>query len=192
LPGLANCLRTTFMSLTRPLRAAHDGECAEKSSRSTDRMLITKATFTVPPRTSRGTKSRAIRPIRRLAQGRGVATPRLTAWHESEVVSGRHGDSALHHWPLQAPNIDLAAPEVGLIVDVRTNPQYDRETLPGSLSGLQIAYEHVAELGGRRAQEIGRAVSVGPTAALGCARRRATPFVKGDDDGGVGRAGPDR
>ena len=50
----------------------------------------------------------------------------------------------------------LAASEVGLVVDVRTvprsrkNPQYDRETLPGSLSGFQIAYEHVAELGGRR------------------------------------------
>jgi uncharacterized protein (DUF488 family) len=52
----------------------------------------------------------------------------------------------------------LAASEVGLVVDVRTvprsrtNPQYNRETLPGSLSGFQIAYEHVAELGGLRAR----------------------------------------
>jgi uncharacterized protein (DUF488 family) len=52
----------------------------------------------------------------------------------------------------------LAASEVGLVVDVRTvprsrtNPQYDREALPGSLSGFQIAYEHVAVLGGRRAR----------------------------------------
>src|SRR4249920_2118635 len=52
----------------------------------------------------------------------------------------------------------LAASEVGLVVDVRTvprsrtNPQYDREALPGSLSAFQIAYEHVAELGGRRAR----------------------------------------
>jgi uncharacterized protein (DUF488 family) len=52
----------------------------------------------------------------------------------------------------------LAASEGGLIVDVRaiprsrTNPQYDLETLPGSLSGFQIAYEHIAELGGRRAR----------------------------------------
>ena len=51
----------------------------------------------------------------------------------------------------------LAASEVGLVVDVRsvprsrTNPQYNRETLPGSLSRFQIAYEHVAELGGLRA-----------------------------------------
>jgi uncharacterized protein (DUF488 family) len=51
----------------------------------------------------------------------------------------------------------LTAAEIGLIVDVRTiprsrtNPQYNRETLPGSLSEFQIAYEHIAELGGRRA-----------------------------------------
>jgi uncharacterized protein (DUF488 family) len=54
----------------------------------------------------------------------------------------------------------LAASEVGLVVDVRTvprsrtNPQYDRETLPGSLSGFQIGYEHVPELGGRRARRL--------------------------------------
>ena len=56
----------------------------------------------------------------------------------------------------------LIALEIGLIVDVRTiprsrtNPQYNRETLPGSLSKFQIAYEHIAELGGRRvrAQDI--------------------------------------
>ena len=56
----------------------------------------------------------------------------------------------------------LTASEIGLIVDVRTvprsrtNPQYNRETLPGSLSEFQIAYEHIAELGGLRprAQDI--------------------------------------
>ena len=52
----------------------------------------------------------------------------------------------------------LAASEVGLVVDVRTvprsrtNPQYNCETLPWSLSRFQIAYEHVAELGGLRAR----------------------------------------
>jgi uncharacterized protein (DUF488 family) len=52
----------------------------------------------------------------------------------------------------------LAASEVDLVVDVRTiprsrtNPQYNREALPGSLSGFQIAYEHIPELGGRRAR----------------------------------------
>ena len=50
----------------------------------------------------------------------------------------------------------LAASEIDLVVDVRTvprsrtNPQYNRETLPASLSGSQIAYEHIAELGGLR------------------------------------------
>jgi uncharacterized protein (DUF488 family) len=52
----------------------------------------------------------------------------------------------------------LAASKVSLVVDVRTfprsrtNPQYDREALPQSLSRFQIAYEHVAELGGLRAR----------------------------------------
>ena len=47
----------------------------------------------------------------------------------------------------------LIASEIGIVVDVRTvprsrtNPQYNRESLPESLSGFQIAYEHVAELG---------------------------------------------
>ena len=50
----------------------------------------------------------------------------------------------------------LAASEIGLVVDVRTvprsrtNPQYNREALPVSLSNFQIAYEHIAELGGLR------------------------------------------
>ena len=47
----------------------------------------------------------------------------------------------------------LTASEIGIVVDVRTiprsrtNPQYNREALPGSLSEFQIAYEHVADLG---------------------------------------------
>jgi Protein of unknown function, DUF488 len=68
-----------------------------------------------------------------------------------------------HSSPLAIPRagefIDLlVASKVGLVVDgrtiprSRTNPQYNREALPGSLSGFQIAYEHVAELGGRRAR----------------------------------------
>jgi uncharacterized protein (DUF488 family) len=45
---------------------------------------------------------------------------------------------------------------VSLVVDVRTvprsrhNPQYNRETLPGSLALENIAYEHMAGLGGLR------------------------------------------
>ncbi len=58
----------------------------------------------------------------------------------------------------------LTASEVGIVVDVRTiprsrtNPQYNCELLPESLSGFQIAYAHVAELGGLRA----RAKDIGP------------------------------
>jgi uncharacterized protein (DUF488 family) len=50
----------------------------------------------------------------------------------------------------------LAVSKVDLVIDVRTiprsrrNPQYNRDALPDLLSGSQIAYEHVAELGGRR------------------------------------------
>ena len=50
----------------------------------------------------------------------------------------------------------LTASQIGLVVDVRTvprsrtNPQYNREALPVSLSNFQIAYEHIAELGGLR------------------------------------------
>ena len=52
----------------------------------------------------------------------------------------------------------LTASEIGIVVDVRTiprsrtNPQFNREVFPGSLSEFQIAYEHIAELGGRRAR----------------------------------------
>jgi uncharacterized protein (DUF488 family) len=58
----------------------------------------------------------------------------------------------------------LTASGIDLVVDVRTvprsrtNPQYNRETLPQELSEFQIAYQHVAELGGLR----GRASDVAP------------------------------
>ena len=50
----------------------------------------------------------------------------------------------------------LIAAEIAVVVDVRTVPrsqtnlQYNRDILPGSLAQFQIAYEHVAELGGLR------------------------------------------
>jgi uncharacterized protein (DUF488 family) len=49
--------------------------------------------------------------------------------------------------------------QVGLIVDVRTiprsrtNPQYNFDTLPQTLSQFQIGYEHIAELGGLRGKK---------------------------------------
>jgi uncharacterized protein (DUF488 family) len=58
--------------------------------------------------------------------------------------------------------VDLLRPHrVGLVVDVRTvprsrtNPQFNRETLPSSLVSFQIAYEHIAELGGLRGKQRG-------------------------------------
>jgi uncharacterized protein (DUF488 family) len=50
----------------------------------------------------------------------------------------------------------LAASEIGIVADVRTvprsrtNPQFNRDSLPASLSDYQIGYEHIAELGGLR------------------------------------------
>lgn len=50
----------------------------------------------------------------------------------------------------------LRAAEVSMVVDVRTipksrtNPQYNKETLPEHLAPFQIGYAHIAELGGLR------------------------------------------
>ncbi len=50
----------------------------------------------------------------------------------------------------------LKGPDVSLVVDVRTiprsrsNPQYNSDVLPVSLSNFQIGYEHIAALGGLR------------------------------------------
>src|SRR6516162_4112903 len=53
----------------------------------------------------------------------------------------------------------LKGADVRLVVDVRaiprsrTNPQYNADTLPSSLSGFQIGYERIAELCGRRGRQ---------------------------------------
>jgi uncharacterized protein (DUF488 family) len=50
----------------------------------------------------------------------------------------------------------LRAADVGLVVDIRTipksrtNPQFNKDVLPSALAPLQIGYEHLAALGGRR------------------------------------------
>jgi uncharacterized protein (DUF488 family) len=50
----------------------------------------------------------------------------------------------------------LAQAEIGMLVDVRTlprsrtNPQFNRDTLPGTLAQFRIEYEHAAALGGLR------------------------------------------
>jgi len=53
----------------------------------------------------------------------------------------------------------LREAEIGLVVDVRTvprsrtNPQYNRDALPGALAPVGIGYEHVAALGGLRGRK---------------------------------------
>jgi uncharacterized protein (DUF488 family) len=53
----------------------------------------------------------------------------------------------------------LTLAQVALVVDVRTvprsrtNPQYNRDVLPETLSQLQIGYEHIAALGGLRGRQ---------------------------------------
>jgi uncharacterized protein (DUF488 family) len=53
----------------------------------------------------------------------------------------------------------LRAPQVRQIVDVRTvprsraNPQFNYDTLPGTLAAHQIGYEHIFELGGLRGRQ---------------------------------------
>jgi uncharacterized protein (DUF488 family) len=53
----------------------------------------------------------------------------------------------------------LKTADVRLVIDVRafprsrTNPQYNEDTLPSSLSGFQIGYRHIPELGGRRGRQ---------------------------------------
>ena len=53
----------------------------------------------------------------------------------------------------------LRGADVDFVVDVRTiprsrtNPQFNRDTLLGSLAECQIGYEHLAELGGLRGKQ---------------------------------------
>ena len=55
----------------------------------------------------------------------------------------------------------LRESNVRLVVDVRTvprsrtNPQYNRDTLPDTLAQYQIGYEHIAALGGLRGHKRG-------------------------------------
>jgi uncharacterized protein (DUF488 family) len=53
----------------------------------------------------------------------------------------------------------LTEAEVAMVVDVRTvprsrtNPQFNRETLPDALAPFQIGYQHIAALGGLRGKK---------------------------------------
>jgi uncharacterized protein (DUF488 family) len=60
----------------------------------------------------------------------------------------------------------LRSAEASVVVDVRTvprsrtNPQYNRESFPASLSGFDIGYRHIASLGGLRGSKHDVAPSV--------------------------------
>ena len=53
----------------------------------------------------------------------------------------------------------LRESSVALVIDVRsiprsrTNPQFNKDSLPGDLASSQIGYEHIAELGGLRGRQ---------------------------------------
>jgi uncharacterized protein (DUF488 family) len=55
----------------------------------------------------------------------------------------------------------VTSADVKLVVDVRTvprsrtNPQFNRDILPGSLAAHGVAYEHFAALGGLRGKQPG-------------------------------------
>jgi hypothetical protein len=98
----------------------------------------------------------------RLAQGRGFEMPRLTSGREFESTVA---DMAFPFYTIghSTRPIDkfidiLAVSEISLVIDVRTvprsrtNPQYNYESLPLSLSESKIVYEHIAELGGLRSR----------------------------------------
>jgi uncharacterized protein (DUF488 family) len=53
---------------------------------------------------------------------------------------------------VRAAGVELIA-DVRTIPRSRTNPQFNRETLPDSLGGHQIGYEHIAALGGLRGKQ---------------------------------------
>ncbi len=65
--------------------------------------------------------------------------------------------------------VDLLRPShIRLVVDVRTvprsraNPQFNRDTFPALLAGLDIGYEHIAELGGLRSKRGSTSASPNP------------------------------
>lgn len=60
----------------------------------------------------------------------------------------------------------LREADVALVADIRTipksrtNPQFDKDTLPGALAAVAISYEHMAALGGLRGRSRGISSSV--------------------------------
>jgi uncharacterized protein (DUF488 family) len=61
--------------------------------------------------------------------------------------------------PIAEFNALLSESAIRMVVDVRaiprsrTNPQFNRELLPGSLAEIGVRYEHIPDLGGRRRRQ---------------------------------------
>jgi uncharacterized protein (DUF488 family) len=53
---------------------------------------------------------------------------------------------------LQSASVTLVA-DVRTVPRSRTNPQYNRDTLPQTLAAVSIGYEHIASLGGLRSRK---------------------------------------
>jgi uncharacterized protein (DUF488 family) len=53
---------------------------------------------------------------------------------------------------LQSASVTLVA-DVRTVPRSRTNPQYNRDTLPQKLAAVSIGYEHIASLGGLRSRK---------------------------------------
>jgi len=90
-----------------------------------------------------------------LYRGRSIVTLRfrrsLTLANSASFFTIGHSTRSIAEFVHLLQLADIrAVVDVRAIPRSRTNPQYDQETLPGSLAGFQIAYTHVAALGGRR------------------------------------------
>jgi uncharacterized protein (DUF488 family) len=65
-----------------------------------------------------------------------------------------HSVRPLHAFVGLLKNVDVRfVVDVRAIPRSRTNPQYNDDSLPGSLMGFHVGYRHIAELGGRRGRQ---------------------------------------
>ena len=87
----------------------------------------------------------------------------------------------------------LAEAEIGLVVDVRsiprsrTNPQFNKDTLPVTLDELDVGYEHIPELGGRRHHPRGAPPSPNTFWRVEAFRNYADYAASADFEAGLGR-----
>ncbi|HET6609533.1 MAG TPA: DUF488 domain-containing protein [Rhodopila sp.] len=81
-----------------------------------------------------------------------MTSPIYTVGHSTRSVAELAG-------MLQPVGVDLVV-DVRTIPRSRTNPQFNADTLPEDLSGWQIGYRHLRDLGGLRGRKKGQGPSV--------------------------------